>query len=216
MKSEDRPRPTRWYWVRHAPVAGAASELYDAPDNPADVSNARAFDALAKNLPTNAHWITSNLQRAKQTADAILAQGNEAQTRQEDARLAEQDFGDWFGRNIPSIRAEQKPHQAHNFWFVDAVTRPPNGESYLDTMARLAPTIDQYNAAFAEQNIVAVAHGGIIRAAITLALGLDPDKALGISVENLSSTRLDYYPGPGRGGDWRVVFINARPVVKTA
>ncbi|MEM9878423.1 MAG: histidine phosphatase family protein [Pseudomonadota bacterium] len=212
--SQKRQRPTRWYWVRHAPVLGATSELYDTPDEPADLSNAAAFAALAANLPANAAWITSDLQRAIQTADTICAAGQTPQTRLMDGRIAEQHFGDWFGQDIKSLSAKRSQQAAHNFWFIDAVTRPTGGESFLDLLARTALAIDDYNARFAGQNIIAISHGGVIRAALTIALGLEPDKALGISVENLSTTRLDYYPGTGRGGDWRTVFMNARPIAK--
>lgn len=212
MPQPERAKPTRWYWVRHAPVLGATSELYDTPDEPADVSNTKAFDALAANLPKNALWLTSDLQRAKQTADAIEKAGNTGRDRKVDPRIAEQDFGAWFGRWKDPAFAKAQDRAHHNFWFVDAATRPAGGESFLDILSRTAQAIDAHSRAHAGETIVAVSHGGNIRAAVTYALGLDPDKALGISVENLSTTRLDYYPGPGRGGDWRMVFTNARPV----
>ena len=42
-------------------------------------------------------------------------------------------------------------------------------------------------------------------------LGIDPDTALGISIENLSTTRVDHVAGTGLGGDWRLVYLNVRP-----
>lgn len=210
MPQPSRAKPTRWYWVRHAPVLGATRELYDTPDEPADVSNAAAFSALAANLPKNAQWITSDLQRAQQTACAIEAAGNTGASRTIDPRIAEQHFGDWFGQS--HILTNTKGRAAHNFWFVDAATRPPGGESFLDLLARTAQAIDDHSRQHVGKTIVALSHGGNIRAAIAYALGIDPEKALAISVENLSTTRLDYYPGPGRGGDWRLVFTNARPI----
>lgn len=209
---EIRPKPTRWYWVRHAPVLGASTELYDTADEPADVSNEEAFKALAKALPKDAIWFTSDLKRTHQTADAILAHGNTASIRLEDARIAEQHFGDWFGRGRDKAYTSKPPSLRHNFWMVDAATRPNNGESFLDLMARAIPAIDAYSAQYRERTIVAVSHGGVIRAAIAHALGLEPDRALAIMVENLSTTRLDYCPGPGKGGDWRLVFTNKRAV----
>lgn len=205
-----RLAPTRWYWVRHAPVVGATGELYDTPDEPADMSDTAAFSALAASLPKQAIWVTSDLQRAQQTADSIAAAGNTPGQRHEDPRLAEQHFGDWFGRGSDSDLISKHPGAQHNFWMVDAATRPENGESFLDLMARTAAAIQDHSHAFREQRIVAVSHGGVIRAALAHALGLEPDRALGVMVENLSTTRLDYYPGPGKGGDWRVVFVNKR------
>ncbi len=65
------------------------------------------------------------------------------------------------------------------------------------------------------RDIVAISHGGAIRAALAYTLEVDPDKALCISVENLSTTRMDHISGPGIGGDWRVVFVNVRPGHRT-
>ncbi|MEM7569659.1 MAG: histidine phosphatase family protein, partial [Pseudomonadota bacterium] len=200
----------RWYWVRHAPVMDATGELYDTPDEPADVSNTAAFEALAQALPKEAIWLTSDLQRAHQTADAIAAAGNTPAQRLEDARLAEQHFGDWFGQGGDKSFWKNRPGKAHNFWMVDAQTRPPGGESFLDLQERAVATIEHYNSVYAGHTIVAVSHGGVIRAAVAYALGLEPDKALCLMAENLSTTRLDYWPGPGVGGDWRCVFLNKR------
>ena len=48
-------------------------------------------------------------------------------------------------------------------------------------------------------------------AALVHALGMDPNRALGISTDNLAVTRMDHLSGPGQGGDWRVVFTNLLP-----
>jgi broad specificity phosphatase PhoE len=56
------------------------------------------------------------------------------------------------------------------------------------------------------QDIIMVAHGGTIRAAISHALGLDAHQALSFSVQNLSLTRLEKH-----GSDWRVTSVNEDP-----
>ena len=60
----------------------------------------------------------------------------------------------------------------------------------------------------AGRDIIAVAHGGTIRAALALALGLDPEAALAFTIENCSLTRIDHIDGPGMGHGWRVVTVN--------
>jgi broad specificity phosphatase PhoE len=58
---------------------------------------------------------------------------------------------------------------------------------------------------------VAVTHGGTIRAAVAMALGLSPQAGLSFSTDNCALTRLDYLsPEPGTGL-WRVVAVNHRP-----
>ena len=79
----------------------------------------------------------------------------------------------------------------------------------------------ELSAELAGADVVAVAHGGTIRAALALALGLDPERALALAVDNCSLTRIDHIAGPAgshaqdgdRSGVWRVVRVNQGPVV---
>ena len=57
-----------------------------------------------------------------------------------------------------------------------------------------------------------MAHGGSIRAALALALGLDAERALGFSIDNLSITRIDHVDGPAKGEAWRVAAVNLPPI----
>jgi broad specificity phosphatase PhoE len=56
------------------------------------------------------------------------------------------------------------------------------------------------------QDIVIVAHGGSIRAALSHAMGLSPDQALVFSIKNLSLTRIEKHRL-----DWRVASVNEEP-----
>jgi broad specificity phosphatase PhoE len=79
--------------------------------------------------------------------------------------------------------------------------------------------VRRLSAEHAGRDIVAVAHGGTIRAALALALGLEPERALALSVDNCSLTRLERIAGPvssrppREDGDeaWRVVRVNQPP-----
>ena len=53
--------------------------------------------------------------------------------------------------------------------------------------------------------------GGTIRAALALALDLDPEAALAFTIENCSITRIDRIDGPGMGHGWRVARVNQPP-----
>ena len=82
-------------------------------------------------------------------------------------------------------------------------------------MERVAAAIARHNEAHAGRHIVSVSHGGPIRAAIAVAIGLEPAGALGFTIDNLSITRLDHITGAGPDGDetaWRIVTINRPPV----
>ncbi len=79
--------------------------------------------------------------------------------------------------------------------------------------------IDRYTADHAGRDIVAVTHGGTIRAALTHSLGLTPEGGMSFTVSTLSVTCLEHVPGGllrGRGGAWRVVRVNAPPHAVTS
>ena len=63
---------TQWWWVRHAPVPDGG-RIYGQRDLDCDCSDGGIFTALARELPREAVWVTSNLKRATQTAAAIHA-----------------------------------------------------------------------------------------------------------------------------------------------
>ena len=63
---------TRWWWVRHAPVPDGGF-IYGQRDLDCDCGDAEVFAMLARELPADAVWLTSNLVRTRQTAAAILA-----------------------------------------------------------------------------------------------------------------------------------------------
>jgi broad specificity phosphatase PhoE len=216
-KSSDRARfiappgaVTRWWWVRHAPVAVEGEGIYGADDIPADFSDRPAFENLARRLPKSAVWITSHLRRAKGTAAAIAEAGYAMPTPIVEPLFAEQDYGVWQGRPHRDILPEVAAYGRHKFWFAAADAKPAKGESFRDVIARVAAAVTRFTLEHAGRDIVAVAHGGVIRAALAHALAIDPDRALGISADNLSTTRLDHVAGEGKGGDWRLVFVNAR------
>ena len=202
---------TRWTFVRHAPVIGGDGVLYATHDEPADCSDSAAFARLARAMPKGGVLVTSGLKRTEATADAIVASGWTPAERLIDARLAEQHYGQWHGRERATIEAGAPQRLRHRHWFTTADDQPPGGESFRDVAARVAASMDELTARFAGCSIVAVSHGGAIRAALAHALGLDLDRALTISCANLSSTRIDHVPGEGLGGDWRTVFVNVRP-----
>jgi alpha-ribazole phosphatase len=202
---------TRWWWVRHAPVLVDEGRIYGQTDLPCDCSDTRVFSSLAAMLPRQAVWLTSHLARTQQTARALLEAGNfeGAQELQQDKDLAEQHLGDWQGLDRRTFLMGRK-QEPDSFWYSDAEERAPNGESFVDLVARVRAAIGRANAAHRGGDIVAVAHGGTIRAAIAIALGLPPRGGFAFMIDNCSLTRLDHYQNQ-QGAGWRVSMINHRP-----
>ena len=96
---------TRFWWVRHAPVAHEG-RIYGQKDMTCDCTDTAVFSGLARQLPREAVWVTSNLRRTHETARAIVRAGlpgpdpipgPEAEAIPD---LAEQSFGDWQGLKI--------------------------------------------------------------------------------------------------------------------
>lgn len=201
---------TRWWWVRHAPVTVNQGRVYGADDLDCDTDDADAFRGLAAILPADAVLITSNLKRTSQTAQAIRAAGLDMPDPIVEPDFREQSFGEWQGLPFEEFLAMRAANR-HAHWLAAAQERAPGGESFEDLRARVTRGIEQHGAEHAGRDIVAVAHGGVIKAAIGHALGCDSETALVFGVANCSVTVLEYVELDGGGAIWRVAQINRPP-----
>jgi broad specificity phosphatase PhoE len=199
---------TRWWWVRHAPVRNDGGNIYGQKDMTCDTGDREVFVAVAKILPRNAVWYASNLMRTHQTADAIWAAGfPKPAVMPHEAAFAEQHLGDWQGMNRAAFLAS-RPVGSH--WFAAIDEAAPNGESFMDLYNRVCAAIERITIEQAGKDIVAVAHGGTIKAAVGLALGGQPEKGLAFDIDNCSVTRLDHIAGAGHAS-WRLPMVNQQP-----
>ncbi len=126
------------------------------------------------------------------------------------ADLAEQDFGQWQGLTYEELQ-ESRAGDFHRFWHAPAREAAPGGESFAAVIERVSPAIHRLVDSHPGRDIIAVVHGGTIRAALALALGLDPEASLAFTIENCSITRIDRIDGPGMGHGWRIVTMNRPP-----
>ena len=171
---------------------------------------------LAEQLPRDAVWVTSNLRRTHETATAIIRAGLPGPERIPGPQalaipdLAEQHFGEWQGLAYDELH-RLRAGDSHRFWHAPAHEVVPGGESFLAVIERVSRAVHQLVETYAGRDVIAVAHGGTIRAALALALGLEPEAALAFIVENCSITRIDHIDGPGMGHGWRVVMVNRPP-----
>ncbi|HWA45930.1 MAG TPA: histidine phosphatase family protein [Hypericibacter adhaerens] len=205
---------TRWWWIRHAPVTAHGGRIYGQTDVPANCSNLASFAGLARRLPTDATWIASHLARTHQTAAAIFeAAGKPMPALLVEPTLAEQHFGDWQGLTHDELAA-RRDGAWHRFWLAPARHQPPGGESFVEVIARVSEAVDRLTRLHQGRDIIAVAHGGTIRAALALALGIDPERALGFVIDNCSLTRIDHIGAAASSEDglpaasWRVAAVN--------
>ncbi|HYZ33255.1 MAG TPA: histidine phosphatase family protein [Crenalkalicoccus sp.] len=201
---------TRLFLIRHAIVEPSARAiLYGSMDvalcDLALREEAALYRWLAARLPRPAAWVTSALSRTRATAAAIFAAGYPEQPLTQEPDLAEQHLGDWQGITHEQL-TERLRRPPHPFWPHAAEERPPGGESFPELQARVAPVIERLAAQHEGGDVVIVAHGGSIRAALAHAIGLTPHQALAFSIRNLGLTRLEKH-----GPDWRVAAVNEEP-----
>jgi broad specificity phosphatase PhoE len=203
---------TRWWWVRHAPVIGVNGRVYGQDDLEADCADEAQFKHLAGMLPHDAVWLVSHLRRTHQTASAIFAARVTATVPAPiiTSALAEQHFGDWQGLTYAELEAK-RGGAYHRFWHSPATERPPGGESFEDVVARVGAAMARITAEHAGRDIVAVVHGGTIRAALAIALGIDAERVLGFAVDTCSVTRMDHLSSATEGAAWRIVAVNQHP-----
>ena len=201
---------TRWWWVRHAPVIGVDGVIYGAKDVDCDVSDLESFKILAEILPKNAIWITSHLSRSIKTAHAIASAGLIKTDPLIENDLGEQDFGDWQGLSWDQM-LEIDADLYNVFWKDPTHNRPPGGESFVDLINRTEKVIDRLTVEYKGQDIVAVVHGGTIRAALSVALNLSPAQGMALQFDTLSVSIMEHVEDGllrGAGGVWRLVCAN--------
>jgi alpha-ribazole phosphatase len=207
---------TRWWLVRHAPVTVNNGRCYGQTDVPCDCSNDAAFAGLARLLPRDAVWVTSPLRRTHMTASGIVRAGLPGPDPIPgpgvivEPDLIEQHFGEWQGVTYAEL-AERNGNQWPRFWLAPAHHAPPGGESFVELLARAHPAILRLSDEHAGRDIIAVTHGGTIRAALALALDLAPEATLAVSIDNLSLTRIEHFPGANAAHPWRVATVNQAP-----
>lgn len=201
---------TRFWLIRHALVdENARAILYGIMDvalcETTLLEQEPMYRSLAQRLPRPAHWKVTPLSRTRRTAEAIFAAGYPPADLAVEPDLIEQSLGEWHG--LP--HAELPPKLVlpkHAFWPLAGEEQPPGGESMADVIRRTGAALERLAGTHAGDDVVIVSHGGTIRAAVAHALGIGPDNALHLVVQNLSLTRIERFPE-----GWRVVCVNELP-----
>lgn len=152
--------------LRHAPTAwNEAGRLQGHTD--VALSEAGRAGLQGRRPPhelAGFRWLASPLLRACETA---LLLGVAAEP---EPALIEMDYGDWEGRTLAEVRAEDPDGAAANE-ARGLDFRPPGGESPRDVQARLVSLGQRLQAD--GRDTAAVTHKGVIRAALALATGWD-------------------------------------------
>lgn len=180
---------TRLLLIRHAePDEDARGRCYGRLDvglSPRGLESAERLAESLGNVALDVVYVSPRL-RAVQTAAALGG------TLEVDQRLRELDFGRLEGRTYDEIECEQ-PELFRRWMETPTQVRFPGGESYADLRERVASAVDDVVAANRERTVALVSHGGVIRAALALALGLPDERAFSLDVGYARVSVVDWF-----------------------
>jgi probable phosphoglycerate mutase len=181
--------------MRHGETVWNAEERFqgqdDSPLSERGVKQASSFVPYARAL-NPAYVISSDLKRTRHTAELI---GHEAAPT--DRRLREADLGEWTGRIKSDVLEKERDN--YEGWRAGTFT-PPKGESWNEFRQRVAAGLRDLIRA-GKGDVLAVVHGGVIRAACHEFVGLPPSRVIPVtpgtatilSFSSPESARLEAY-----------------------
>ena len=156
-------------------------------------------------------WWVSPMSRARETHRLLRAGAGDADAdASEDARLVELDFGDWEGSTWADVHRDHGALLAA--WGEDWVGgAPPNGETFGAQAARAGAWLDEATGAAGDgvTDAFAVAHGGTIRALLSLTLGHPLQRAMRFAIDPASVTCVERTEKPNGEGGWLLRLSNA-------
>lgn len=134
----------------------------------------------------------SDLSRASTTAQAIAQLVGQSVTTH--AGLRERHFGSFQGRTFAEIEVELPEHAWHWRKRTPDWTPPQGGESLIDLQERIVTTVDELAARHPGQQVVMVAHGGVLDILYRAATRLDLQAPRTWQLTNTAVNRLLWTP----------------------
>jgi broad specificity phosphatase PhoE len=185
--AKDRETQTTLYLIRHgateanlARPARLQGRRHDPPLARLGVRQSEATRDFLGILPIDACYC-SPLLRAVQTAVIVAAPHGLAPLPL--AALTECDVGRWEGLDWETIRA-QDAENYHRFHAHPGDFGYPDGESFGDVFDRAAPALNELLERHAGQTVLVVAHHVVNRTYLAGLLGLSPNNARQVSLDN--------------------------------
>lgn len=182
--------------LRHAETAVQhAGRFVGSTDLPLAPEGRRKAALLASGIASTrpSRLVCSPLLRARQTAEPLgEALGIVPEI---DPDLREIDFGRWEGMTFEAIR-EADPEAVARWTRFEPDFAFPDGESIERFLARIRRAAKRL-AEGDGPSVLAVTHGGVIRAMICHLLGLSPRRYVSFDVRPATLTKIAVYDGGG-------------------
>jgi alpha-ribazole phosphatase/probable phosphoglycerate mutase len=182
--------------IRHGQTDwNLAQRFQGQSDIPLNETGRKQANALAERLAAEDFdaVYSSDLQRAAETASIILQMSGCKPDLYPAPRLREVNFGDWEGLTYDKIKA--KHPEALAAWEADIFKNaPPNGETLEELSVRVQSMLDELREKHDDQNVLVVAHGGVLQTLICLALKLPPTMYWQFHLSTASLSEIAFYP----------------------
>ncbi len=142
----------------------------------------RPFDAV----------YASDLQRAWDTVQTIMASRDGSTPLIREPRLREYNKGEWQGLTWDDIRANRAEEYCR--WRADRDQAPPGGEKLSEVVVRMSSVLDDARRAHPDGDVLFIGHGTSFRVLICSVMGLNPNLAWSMNTGNTSLSELHFYP----------------------
>jgi alpha-ribazole phosphatase/probable phosphoglycerate mutase len=172
--------------IRHGEPVGGKKYRGQIDDPLSEKGWRQMWDAVGEHRPWQ-QIVSSSLSRCSAFAEA-LAQRHQLPLKI-DERFKEVGFGQWEGRERNDIRANDA-ELLRRFKFDPVQNRPQGAEPLIDFKQRVSLAWNDMLDEFPDSHLLLVAHAGIVRMAMHLALDIPLAAIYRIDVENASITRL--------------------------
>lgn len=183
------------YVIRHGQTTCNAAAIIQGPRIDSELSEEGRRQAAAlgsafqeSNLDV---IVTSPMQRARDTAEALVAGTGAKVASRVAPELYEIDFGDYCGRALPEV-AEDVAHvvDAWDLGFVDQAF--PGGESPVLAQHRIRHVADHLRQQSMDLDVAVVAHGRINRILLATLMGLPLTDMKRFPQDNANITQLEW------------------------
>jgi alpha-ribazole phosphatase len=149
--------------------------------------------------------VSSPLHRARETAE--IAARESGATIEIDPAWREIDFGDWDGRSRQDLAGDARVAE---FYANAEANPPPNGEAMDQVRIRITHALERL-ALHTVDPVLVVAHGGSLRMALAVLLGLPLERLWAIRIDYATRVSVEMGSDPTHGL-WGEIIEIAQPV----